>query len=66
MAEQTNTGGGGGAGMAFIVGALVVIVAVIAYFVFTGGMTQKKSVDIKVSAPQLDAPKVPDAPKPAG
>lgn len=65
MAEETNTGGGGGAGMAFIIGALVVVVAVIAYFVFTGGMTQKKSVDINVSAPQLDAPKVPDA-KPAG
>ena len=65
MAEETNTGGGGNAGMAFIVGALVVVVAVIAYFVFTGGMTQKK-VDINVSAPQLEAPKVPDAPKPAG
>ena len=66
MAEETNTGGGGGTGMAFIIGALVVIVAVIAYFVFTGGVTQKKSVDVNVSAPQLDAPKVPDAPKPAG
>jgi hypothetical protein len=52
--------------MAFIVGALVVVVAVIAFFVFTGGLTQKKSVDVKVSAPQLEAPKVPDAPKPAG
>ena len=52
--------------MAFIVGALVVVVAVIAYFVFTGGMSHKKTVDINVSAPQLSAPKVPDAPKPAG
>ena len=66
MAEETNTSGGGGAGMAFIIGALVVVVAVIAYFVFTGGVTQKKNVDITVSAPQLDAPKVPDAPKPPG
>jgi hypothetical protein len=66
VAEETNTGGGGGTGMAFIIGALVVVVAVIAYFVFTGGMTQKKKVDINVSAPQLEAPKVPDAPKPAG
>jgi predicted metalloprotease len=66
VAEETNTsGGGGGTGMAFIVGALVVVVAVIAYFVFTGGMTQKKRVDINVSAPQVEAPKVPDAPKPA-
>ncbi|MBO9558607.1 MAG: hypothetical protein J7515_08475 [Caulobacter sp.] len=65
MAEETNSSGGG-AGMAFIIGALVVVVAVIAYFVFTGGMTQKKSVDINVKAPQLDAPKVPAAPKSAG
>ena len=66
MAEESNTGGGGNTGLAFIIGALLVVVAVIAYFVFTGGMTQKKKVDINVSAPQLDAPKVPDAPKPPG
>jgi hypothetical protein len=67
VAEETHTNsGGGGTGMAFIIGALVVVVAVIAYFVFTGGVTQKKTVDVNVSAPQLDAPKVPDAPKPAG
>lgn len=65
MAEETHTSGGGGTGMAFIVGALVVVVAVIAYFVFTGGMTQKKTVDINVSAPKVEAPKVPEAPKPA-
>jgi hypothetical protein len=52
--------------MAFIIGALVVVVAVIAYFVFAGGMTQKKTVDVNVSAPQLEAPKLPAAPKPAG
>jgi len=65
VAEETNTGGGSGTGMAFILGALVVVVAVIAYFVFTGGVTQKKKVDINVSAPRVEAPKVPDAPKPA-
>jgi predicted metalloprotease len=66
VAEETHTSsGGGGTGMAFIIGALVVVVAVIAYFVFTGGVTQKKKVDINVSAPQVEAPKVPDAPKPA-
>ena len=65
MAEESNMSGGG-AGMAFIIGALVVVVAVIAYFVFTGGVSHKKTVDINVSAPQLSAPKVPDAPKPAG
>jgi hypothetical protein len=65
VAEGSNTGGGN-AGLAFIVGALVVVVAVIAFFVFSGGMTQKKKVDINISAPQLEAPKVPDAPRPAG
>ena len=65
MAEG-NTSGGGNTGLAFIIGALVVVVAVIAFFVFTGGMTQKKKVDISVSAPQLEAPKVPDAPKAPG
>jgi len=66
VAEETHTsGGGGGTGMAFIIGALVVVVAVIAYFVFAGGVTQKKRVDINVSAPQVEAPKVPEAPKPA-
>ena len=61
MAEGSNTGGN--AGLAFILGALVVVVAVIAFFVFSGGMSQKK-VDVTVSAPQIEAPKVPDAPKP--
>ena len=68
MAEGSNTNGGGGASMAFILGALVVVVAVIAFFVFTGGLTQKKKVDVDITAtaPQVEAPKVPDAPKPAG
>jgi len=66
MAEGSNTGGGN-AGMAFIVGALVVVVAVLAFLMFSGGFTQKKKVDVDISAsaPQLPAaPKVPDAPKP--
>lgn len=66
MAAETHTrGGDGGTGMAFIIGALAVVVAVIAYLVFAGGVTQKKSVDINVSARQVEAPKVPEAPKPA-
>jgi hypothetical protein len=67
VAEDTNTGGGGsgGAGMAFIIGALVVVVAIIAYFVFTGGVTQKKSVDVNVSVPRPEAPVSAPA-KPAG
>jgi ABC-type transporter Mla subunit MlaD len=64
VAEGSSTGGGN-AGLAFILGALVVVVVVIAFFVFSGGMTQKKKIDVTVSAPQIEAPKVPDAPKPA-
>jgi hypothetical protein len=44
----------------------VVIVAVLAFFMFSGGLTQKKSVDVNISAsaPKLpDAPKLPEAPK---
>jgi hypothetical protein len=54
--------------MAFVIGALVVVVAVLAFLMFSGGgFTQKKKVDVDItaSAPQLPAaPKVPDAPKP--
>ena len=62
MAEGSNTSGGN-SGMAFILGALVVVVVLIGFFVFTGGLTQKKTVDVNISA---SAPKIPDAPKPAG
>ncbi|PXA77126.1 hypothetical protein DMC25_23525 [Caulobacter sp. D4A] len=67
MAEETKSGGN--AGLAFIVGALVVIVAVLAFMMFSGGFTQKKTVDVDISAsaPKLpDAPKVPEAPKAPG
>jgi hypothetical protein len=60
MAEGTSNSGGGN-GLAFIVGGLVVIVAIIAFVVYSGGFTQKKSVDVNISA---EAPKIPDAPKP--
>ena len=62
MAEGTSNSGGN-SGLAFIVGALVVVVAVIAFVVYSGGFTQKKSIDVNVSA---SAPKMPDAPKPPG
>ena len=66
MAEGSNTSGGG-AGMAFILGALVVVVALIAFLVFTGGLTQKKRVDVDItaSAPQIQAPAPAQAPTPA-
>jgi hypothetical protein len=62
MAEGTSNSGGN-SGLAFIVGGLVVIVAVLAFFMYSGGFNQKKSVDVNVSA---SAPKLPDAPKPPG
>ncbi|WP_419317483.1 hypothetical protein ACN2C7_13505 [Caulobacter sp. ErkDOM-E] len=62
MAEGTSNSGGN-SGLAFIVGGLVVIVAIIAFVVYSGGLTQKKSIDVNVSA---SAPQLPDAPKPPG
>jgi hypothetical protein len=52
-------GRGGNAGLAFIVGAVVVVVAIIAWFVFGGGMTPQaptKSIDVDVSVPEVPAP----------
>ncbi len=64
MAEETsNSGGGGNGGLAFIVGGLVVLVAVLAFFMFNGGISHKKQVDVNISA---SLPKAPAAPKPAG
>jgi len=63
MAEGTSNSGGGNSGLAFIVGGLVVIVAIIAFVVYSGGFSQKKSIDVNVSA---TAPQLPDAPKPPG
>lgn len=60
MAEQTSSSGGN-SGLAFIVGGLVVIVAVLAFLMWSGGMTSKKQVDVNISA---SAPKLPDAPAP--
>jgi hypothetical protein len=61
MAEGANHGGN--SGLAFIVGALAVVVAVLAFFMMSGGLPQEKKVDVDISA---SAPKLPDAPKPAG
>jgi hypothetical protein len=65
MAENTaNSSGGGNAGLAFIVGGLLVVVAVIAWFVFArGGMEQTKKVDVDVNLPRVEAPKLPAAPQ---
>ncbi len=62
MAENTNnTGGGGGnTGLAFIVGAIVVVLAVVAWFVFArGGAPETKQIDVDVDLPEVSAPQVP-------
>jgi len=62
MAENTNnTGGGGGnTGLAFIVGAVVVVLAIVAYFVFArGGAPETRQIDVDVDVPEISAPAVP-------
>ena len=63
--NTSRSSGGGNAGLAFVVGGLLVVVAVIAWFVFArGGMEQTKKVDVDVNLPKVEAPKLPDAPSP--
>lgn len=58
MAEQSS--GGGNTGIAFIVGAVVVVLAIVAYFVFVrGGATETKEIDVDVNLPEVSAPQVP-------
>lgn len=63
MADNiNNNGGGGNTGMAFIVGAIVVVLAIVAYFVFArGGMGggETKEVNVDVDLPEVSAPAVP-------
>lgn len=60
MAEN-NSGGGGNTGIAFIVGGLLVVVAVIAYFVFARGSAapEAQDVNVDVKLPEVTAPAVP-------
>lgn len=62
MANDTNnSSGGGNAGIAFIVGGLVVVLAIVAYFVFArGGMApESKDINVDVNLPEVSAPAVP-------
>ena len=61
MAENTNTtGGSGNTGLAFIVGGIVVVLAIVAYFVFArGGAPETKKIDVDVNLPEVSAPAVP-------
>jgi len=58
--NNTTGGGGNNTGLAFIVGAIVVVLAVIAYFVFArGGAPETKEVNVDVDLPEVSAPQVP-------
>ena len=61
--NNTNTtgSGGGNAGLAFIVGGIVVVLAIVAYFVFArGGMApDSKDINVDVNLPEVSAPAVP-------
>jgi len=65
MADQSSSSSGT-PWLAFIVGGLVVVVAIVAFMIYSGQSPMpSKSVDVKIEAPQLpDAPKLPDAPMP--
>ena len=62
MAENTSNGGGN-TGLAFIVGAVVVVLLIVAYFVFVrGGVgNESKDIDVDVNLPSVEAPAVPKA-----
>ena len=62
MADNINNpgGGGGNTGLAFIVGAIVVVLAVVAWFVFArGGAPETKDINVDVDVPEVSAPAVP-------
>ena len=66
MAENTS-GGGGNAGLAFIVGGLVVAALVIGFIVYSnggfGGQAEDTNVDVDVNLPELPAaPEMPELP----
>ena len=54
MADNIQTGGSGHGGLYFIVGILVVVVGVLAYFAFGGniGGQQRPGIDIKIETPK--------------
>lgn len=56
MADQVNTSGGHG-GLYFIVGALVVVVGIGAFFLLGGNVpgSSQKSIDVKIEVPKVPA-----------
>jgi hypothetical protein len=65
MAENTNSGSSN-VGLAFIVGGVVVVLAIVAWFVFAGGglSPEAKDVNVDVNLPDLpDARTLPETPR---
>eukprot|EP01035_Chromulina_nebulosa_P039460 gene39459-biopygen26363 len=65
MAEQSS-GSGATPWLAFMVGGLVVVAAIIGFMMYSGqSLLPHRTVEVKIAAPQIpDAPKLPDAPLP--
>jgi hypothetical protein len=61
MTETRESGGGGATPwLAFLVGGLIVVVAVIAYFMFTGRKSPvPDTVDVNINPPAASAPAAP-------
>lgn len=56
----TRDGGGATPFLAFLIGGLIVAVAVIGYFMYSGAGSHK-SVDVNVKAPSVSAPAAPSS-----
>jgi hypothetical protein len=65
MADNINNSGGGGGntGLAFIIGGVVVVLAIVAWFVFArGGMApESQDINVDVKLPEVSAPAAPSA-----
>jgi hypothetical protein len=65
----TSDGGGGATFLAFLVGGLVIVVALIAVFAFSGGRmptAPSNDLNVNIKAPKIDvpAPQMPSVPAP--
>jgi len=72
MVENSNNsgsgnGGGSNTGLAFIVGGVVVLLALVAWFVLAGGITAPgtRDVDVDISLPEMTAPTLPPVEPPS-
>jgi len=62
--ESPRSGGGDGGFIAFLIGGLVVVVAIIAFVLLSGDNPVKDAadtnVDVDVNLPKMEAPKLPE------